>query len=185
MRHKTLKHLQQNFYQNVIEPSTTQDYIGNANFSAADLMNIYHHQYFASLTQALGNSYSCVKRLVGEDFFNMLSRQFIQTHPSKTGNIIDYGHQFADFIDHSPHCRTLPYLADVAKFEALYEACYFSLNAVFFMHSNYPIIKIWQLDENSEQLDLSTGGDYLKIYKQGAQVLVEKITQQQYKEKNE
>jgi hypothetical protein len=31
------------------------------------------------------------------------------------------------------------------------------------MVSVYPVIKIWQLNENSEQLDLASGGDYLKI----------------------
>jgi hypothetical protein len=41
------------------------------------------------------------------------------------------------------------------------------------MASVYPVIKIWQLNENSEQLDLASGGDYLKIYRQGAQVLVQ------------
>lgn len=48
------------------------------------------------------------------------------------------------------------------------------------MHSPYPIIKIWQLDEHSEALDLSSGGDYLSIYKQGAEVVVERMTQQDY-----
>jgi hypothetical protein len=28
------------------------------------------------------------------------------------------------------------------------------------MVSVYPVIKIWQLNENSEQLDLASGGDY-------------------------
>ncbi|SMN01788.1 Conserved domain protein [uncultured Candidatus Thioglobus sp.] len=180
-----LKTLQQNFYQDVLNTDKAQDYLGNDDFSGNDLIKIYHNQYFISLKQALGNSYSCVKRLVGEGFFNSLASDFIKTHPSKTGSIIDYGSEFSEFIANDARCKTLPYLADVAKFEQLYERCYFSLEGKFFMHSSFPLIKIWQLDENSEQLDLSTGGDYLKIYKQGAKVVVERITEQQYKGKNE
>lgn len=181
-----LKQLQQDFYQNVLVPDNASHYLGKTDFSSADLIKIYHHQYFIALSQALARSYSCVKRLVGEDFFTMLARQFIQTHPSKSPNIIDYGSEFEDFIRNNPHCKTLPYLADVAKFEYLYEQCYFSsTQSVFFLYSKYPIVQIWQMNENSEALDLSNGEDYLKIHKQNHQVQVEKITQQQYEAKNE
>lgn len=177
----TLKTLQQKFYQDVLRPDKAQNYLGNEYFSGSDLIKVYHHQYFNSLKQALANSYSCVKRLVGDNFFNLLAENFIKTHPLKTGNIINYGHEFPIFISHHQSCKTLPYLGDVARFEQLYERCYFSLDGKFFMYSPYPLVQIWQLDENSEQLDWSIGADYLKIYKQGAEVLVEKITQQQYR----
>jgi hypothetical protein len=65
-------------------------------------------------------------RLVGEDFFNKIAKEFIKMHPSKTGNIIDYGEQFSNFIKLSPYCKTVPYLVDIAKFERYYERCYFS-----------------------------------------------------------
>lgn len=176
-----LKTLQQKFYKDVLNLDNLQDYLGNEDFSAGDLIKIYHNQYFFTLKQALSNSYSCVKRLVGDDFFNRLSSDFIKIYPSKTGNITSYGVEFADFIANDTQCQVVPYLADVAKFERLYERCYFALEADFFMHSDYPLVKIWQLNENSEPLDLSSGGDYLKIYRQGREVLVEKITRQQYK----
>ncbi len=172
--------MQQKFYQDVLNPDKAQDYLGNDDFSGGDLIKIYHNQYFTTLTQTLGNSYSCVKRLVGEDFFNMLAKHFVETYPSKTGSIIDYGSEFSTFIANNSRCKILPYLADVASFERLYERCYFSIDSEFFMVSPYPIVKIWQLNENSETLDLSVGGDYLKIYKQGAEVVVEKISKQQY-----
>ncbi|RUA05343.1 MAG: hypothetical protein DSY43_04835 [Gammaproteobacteria bacterium] len=177
-----LKKLQQQFYQDVLIPNGAKNYLNEGNFNGSHLMQIYHNQYFLSLTEALGKTYSCVKRLVGEDFFNQIAKEFILVNPSKTGNIIDYGDNFADFIQSSPQCKTVPYLADVAKFERCYDRCYF-LGIVFFMHSVYPITKIWQLNENSEQLDLNSGEEYLKIYRQDGEVLVEKLTQQQYKEK--
>jgi hypothetical protein len=113
----------------------------------------------------------------------MLAKQFVDKHPSKTGNIINYGDEFSVFIKAHDNCKTLPYLGDVARFERLYERCYFSLDGVFFMTSLYPIIEIWQLDDNSEQLDFTNQPVYLRVFKQGAEVLVEKITQQQYEER--
>lgn len=183
MKDKTLKQLQMDFYQDVLtSESTAKNYLKNGNFSAKDLIQIYHNQYFLSLSESLSKSYSCVKRLVGEGFFNKLARDFIVLYPSKTGSVIDYGDEFSSFIKSSPYCKTVPYLVDIAEFERLYKHCYFS-GIVSFMHSMYPIIKIWQLSEDSEQLDLTSGEDYLKIYRQGGEVLVEKITQQQYKDR--
>lgn len=134
---KTLKTLQLDFYQDVLNPDKAQDYLGNDDFSGSDLIKIYHNQYFINLKQTLG--YSCVKRLVGEDFFNMLAKFFIETHPSKTGSIIDYGHDFPRFISNNERCKVVLYLADIAKFERLYERCYFSLDGAFyaFTVSNY------------------------------------------------
>ncbi len=175
-----LKQLQEEFYQNILAPNETKNYQDKGGFTGADFMQIYHHQYFISLTEALAKTYSCVKRLVGEDFFRSLATDFIKKHPSKTPNIIDYGEAFSDFIKQYPYCQNMLYLIDIAKFERLYERCYFSTSAVFFMRSDYPIIKIWQLDENSTKLDLSIGGDCLKIYQHGGRVVVEKITKQAY-----
>ncbi|CAC9999859.1 hypothetical protein [uncultured Gammaproteobacteria bacterium] len=45
----------------------------------------------------------------------------------------------------------------------------------------YPLV--FNKSQNSEQLDLASEGDYLKIYRQGAEVLVAKITQQEYEER--
>ncbi|MDC9727516.1 MAG: DNA-binding domain-containing protein [Candidatus Thioglobus sp.] len=175
-----LKKLQQDFYQDILDPNKAKNYLDNANFTGSDLIKIYHNQYFISMTQALASSYSCVKRLVGEEFFNMLAHQFIKKHPSKSASIIDYGHEFSVFIKTNEHCKNMAYLADIAKLENLYECCYFSLNAVFFMQSDYPVVEIWQLNDNSEQLDLSSGKVYLKFYKEGGSVIVEKITKQEF-----
>ncbi|KAA0456448.1 MAG: DUF2063 domain-containing protein [Candidatus Thioglobus sp.] len=177
-----LRQLQTDFYQDVVgAESLAENYIKNGNFSAKNLIQIYRNQYFLSLNKSLTKSYSCVKRLVGEDFFNKLTKDFIATHPAKTGSIIDYGNEFADFIKANPDCKNLPYLADIAKFEKLYKQCYFE-NVILFMRSIYPIVKIWQLTADSEQIDLNSGADCLKIYRQDEQVLVEKITNKQYEE---
>ncbi|SFV87784.1 Conserved domain protein [hydrothermal vent metagenome] len=179
-----LKQLQRQFYQDILNPSNeATNYLNQGNFSGNDLLQIYHNQYFVSLIEALGKTYSCVKRLVGEDFFNRLAQEFIQAYPSKTGNIIDYGAEFEDFIRCNTHCQNLPYLGDVAKFEYCYERCYFLLDTQFFIYSPYPIIKIWQLNEHSDILDFSNAESYIKIYKQGAEVIVEEISEQEYKEK--
>ena len=175
-----LKKLQTEFYQDVLNPDQAHNYLSSGNFSGSDLINIYHNNYFSNLTGALSSTYSCVKRLVGDDFFLMLATQFIRANASKTANLVDYGEGFCEFIEQHEQCQGLPYLADVAKFERFYERCYFSINDKFLMQSKYPIIKIWQLDENSEQLDFNAAGIYLKISKKGGKVVVERLTKQEY-----
>jgi hypothetical protein len=92
VKDRVLKQLQRDFYQDVLaSESVSENYLNNGNFTPQDLIQIYRNQYFLSLSESLAKSYSCVKRLVGEDFFNKIAKDFIITHPSKTGNIIDYG----------------------------------------------------------------------------------------------
>jgi hypothetical protein len=96
VKDSALKQLQKDFYQDVLTvESVSKSYLNKGNFTSQDLIQIYRNQYFLSLSESLAKSYSCVKRLVGEDFFNKLAKDFIMAHPSKTGNIIDYGDEFS------------------------------------------------------------------------------------------
>jgi hypothetical protein len=180
-----LKKLQADFAKDLIHKSNSGAYLNSEFFRSDALIQVYHHQYFLSLTTALAKTYSCVQRLVGEDFFKFLAREFIQKYHLKSPSIIDYGSEFADFLQTNPSCQKLKFLPEIAEFEWLYKLCYFSADGVFLMNSKYPVIKIWQLDETSAQLDLSSGGDYLKIAKKNAKVIVEKLTKREYEnEKN-
>jgi hypothetical protein len=58
----------------------------------------------------LHHSPNQVAHYFGEDFFNKLAKDFIMAHPSETGNIIDYGDEFSNFIKLSPDCKTMKVL---------------------------------------------------------------------------
>lgn len=167
-----LKMMQQNFAKDILDNKTLSGQYLNRHFNDNELMNIYHNNYFFSLTDALKATYGCVFRLVGEDFFNFLIKKYITKNPPKSGDLQDYGDNFYKFIAKFPPCETLPYLSDVAKFERLYEICYHSFDDLFTMSSAYPILDIWRLDENSEMIDITKGGQNIQISKINNQVIV-------------
>ena len=50
-------------------------------------------------------------------FFGEAARQYIVGHPSLSGDLNDYGGEFAQFLAAYPHAADLPYLPDVARLE--------------------------------------------------------------------
>ncbi len=175
MKALKLKKLQQQFIVDIISPSNNSaNYIISTNFSSSALLNIYRNNYYNNLISALRATYSCIDRLVGTEFFDFIAKKYIKKNPSISGNIIDYGNNFADFIKNSTYCNNLPYLADIAKLEYYYDRCYY-LGTKATLSSKYPIISIWQLDENSENININSGGNNIRIYRKNLKVIVEKI----------
>lgn len=154
---------------------------------------IYRNNFFSNLTAALSAVYPVVQRLVGADFFAHMAKQFIVSSASKSGDIQDYGAEFAQFIERYPPARELVYLADVARLEWLYHQAFHAADCAetateamlatsphdygrlrFELHpacrllaSVYPVRAIWlsnQPDATTDQvIDLSAGDDYLII----------------------
>jgi Putative DNA-binding domain len=80
-------------------------------------VEVYRRNMLANLCNALEATFPVVLRLVGDDFFREAARQFIRAHPSRSGDLNEYGADFAGFLETYPHARSLPYLADVARLE--------------------------------------------------------------------
>jgi hypothetical protein len=80
-------------------------------------VEVYRRNMFANLCNALEATFPVVRRLVGDDFFREAARQFVREHPSRSGDLNEYGADFAGFLADYPHAQSLPYLADVARLE--------------------------------------------------------------------
>jgi len=78
---------------------------------------VYRNNVFAKLTEALGDLYPVVKRLVGDGFFAYAASDFVQHHPPRTPVLVDYGVGFPDFLDSFKPAATVPYLGAVARYE--------------------------------------------------------------------
>ncbi|WP_166358814.1 DNA-binding domain-containing protein [Pseudomonas akapageensis] len=95
--------------------------------SPASRFTIYRNNVFSSMLDALADSYPVVAQLVGEAFFNAMALTFVQAHPPRSRSLVDYGEDFAAFIETFTPAAGLPYLADVARLERLcvraYHAC--------------------------------------------------------------
>lgn len=80
---------------------------------------VYRNNVISSLLGALADSYPVVLQLVGEAFFNAMGLAYVQSHPPRSRLLVEYGEDFAAFIDNFEPAASLPYLADVARLERM------------------------------------------------------------------
>ena len=158
---------QQQFYRAIFDKNKTMTGIDDSR------LNIYRQTIFHSLGNALSTSYPVISKLVGAEFFRLLTKQYIQHYPSVSGDLNRYGDVFFQLLQSLPETAELPYLADVAKLEWSVQLAENSrdhtpfpiekLIAVapehypdlqFFLHpsvnllsSLYPIADIWQANQ--------------------------------------
>ncbi|MBL8020652.1 MAG: putative DNA-binding domain-containing protein [Leptospirales bacterium] len=80
-----------------------------------DAVGIYAAAYEARLTEALGDTYRTVWRILGDELFFAECGAYIHAHPSASHNLSHYGGDFADFLGdcHPDHAV----LRDLAQFE--------------------------------------------------------------------
>jgi uncharacterized protein len=136
-------------------------------------IGLYRGNARANALKALAAAYPVTQRLVGEDFFGGLAREFEVACPSASGDLNEFGDRFADFLATFPHAATLPYLADVARMEWLVHRAHYSADARPFdparlavvpagrqadlrprmhpacalMHSAFPLARIWEIHQ--------------------------------------
>jgi Putative DNA-binding domain len=151
-------------------------------------LEIYRNNVFSALRGALRDSYPVILRLLGEAFFNHVATAFVRAHPSRSGDLHDFGGEFADFLGSFPACADYPYLPDVARLEWTCDRVFHAAEHPPFdlarirevpaeawaglrlrMHpasglvgSAYPILRIWQVNQEGYDgepaVDLALGG---------------------------
>jgi hypothetical protein len=161
---------------------------------------IYRHHVVTTLTAALQATFPVVCRLVDERFFAYAADRYIQAEPPSGPCLFEYGAGFADFLAAFPPCRSLPYLADVARLEWAMERALHAPDAtplpiqaikgaapelaasltftldpsVSLLLSPYPIDRIWRANQpdvpEPAVVDLAAGGARLEIRRRGDEV---------------
>ena len=147
--------------------------------SAARRLQVYRNNVQASLRAALEAVYPVVARLVGAACFADVARRFIPAHPSRSGNLHDFGRELPDFLRVLPALDALPYLGDVAALEWACHEVYHEADdiafdpaalaevpvarqpalrlalqpAVRFVESPYPVLAIWQANQPDDTAD--------------------------------
>ncbi|HKJ09085.1 MAG TPA: DNA-binding domain-containing protein [Gammaproteobacteria bacterium] len=142
-------------------------------------MEVYRNNVFTNLSDGLSSIYSAVHALVGEQFFEHTAGQYVLATASRSGNLNDFGADFAAFLTHFEPARGLPYLPDVARVEWLiheallaadadpmdpatlaelspadYGTIRFELHpSVRLMESDYPLLRIWELCQTADDGD--------------------------------
>lgn len=168
--------------------------------AAEQRLDIYRNNVFTNLREALRAAYPVVECLVGEAFFSYAADWFINHQASASGDIEDYGREFAEFLSHFPAAQGLPYLPDVARLEwACHQSFYAADHALLplekladvppeqfgrlrcrihpasaLLASGYPVHRIWEVNqpgfEGDQGVDLSLGGVRLLILRRHFQI---------------
>lgn len=177
---------------------------GLEQFSDEQRLQVYRNNIVIGLRGALAGVYPVIKKLVGNDFFEHVAREYIHQHPSRSGNLHAFGNVFSEYLAGFPGTESLPYLPDVARFEwAYHQAFHAQEDAVLniqklslldeeangrlkfqvsssccLFSSGYPVLKIWQMNQEGvelEEIDLAEGGVQLVVRRLGFDVVFEPL----------
>ncbi len=168
--------------------------------SPAENLAIYSNNIQSSLINTLKNTYPLIVKLVGEDFFKVTAREYIEQHPSRSSNMHDYGEYFSRFLAHYPPVKNLIYLVEVAEFEWICHSLYFAAdhngfdrarlrnisseqyeNLHFMLHPascvmkfHYPILDIIDLCKHNPdtQIDINAGGLNMLIIRRNLELML-------------
>ena len=95
-------------------------------------LDIYRNNVIHSLKSAIGDLYPVVKKLIGDDCFDGAAIEFVRETPPTKAALLDYGHEFCEFIAVFEPCRHLHFLRDVAQLEFDYNQAYHSADGCGF-----------------------------------------------------
>lgn len=87
-------------------------------------LTIYRDNVVASATKALAAAHPVLRRVVGAEAFDGLVRSYQELRPSSSGDLNDYGADFASVLVASPRTRSMPCLPDLARLEWLVHRAY-------------------------------------------------------------
>jgi hypothetical protein len=90
---------------------------------------VYRNNVIAGLGKALENRFPVTVRLTGQEFFRGMARAFIAAYRPASPLIAEYGDELPGFIERFEAAAGVPYLADVARLEALWTRAYHAADA--------------------------------------------------------
>jgi hypothetical protein len=90
---------------------------------------VHRNNMVVTLIEALAASFPVTQALVGPKFFRAMTREYVLAVPPRTPVLTEYAIGFPDFVAGFPPAATVPYLADVARIEALRVRAYHAADA--------------------------------------------------------
>lgn len=176
-------------------------------FTDDQRFQVYHNNIFIGLREALLGIYPVINKLVGDEFFDYVSREYSHQYPSRSGNLHAFGEAFPRFLAGFPGVETLVYLPDVARLEWAYHQVFhapeseifnfqklslldeeasshlrFELSSSCYIFSSpYPVLKIWQANQDDAdecEVDLDEGGVQLVVRRLGFDVIFESLNKE-------
>jgi hypothetical protein len=179
------------------------------NETALSRLHVYRNTVRSNFVDGLKSSYPAIWRLVGEEYFRQIAREFHFRHPSRSGDLLHAGQFFPDYLAELHRADTFSYLADVARLEWLvqevllagdhaplnldklagvapsaYDTLRFELHpALRLFESPYPAVRIREVnidDAEPEPIDLDCGGDRVAVMRHQLQLHFHPLSQGEY-----
>jgi len=90
----------------------------------------YRDSLVATWEKSLAGAFPVVQRLVGDECFAAMSRDFGLAHPAATGDVNAYGAEFPEFVGRSSLGSDYPYFLDVARLEWAVQRAYYAADDI-------------------------------------------------------
>ena len=116
----SLRELQQRFVADLLFGGTsapTSVRAAGAGAGAGERMAVYSRTIRSNYRNAMSATYPAVRRIVGTSLFHAAVDAYVEAHPSRSGDLNEYGGGFGEFLRHYERAAELPYLPDVARLE--------------------------------------------------------------------
>jgi hypothetical protein len=118
-----LRDLQRAFLQGALStaaPALIAEIVG-AGIAPERRLAIYRNNAVEGFLKTLQATFPTIVRLAGEEWFRQVGRQYMQRHPSRSGNLHYVGEHFAGFLQAQLAGGSYEYFADVARLEWAYQ----------------------------------------------------------------
>lgn len=100
--------------------------IGPDGQPSAKRFGVYRNNVVVSLIEAVQLAYPTVQKIVGDEYFAALAKQYVRASPPDTPMMFRYGETFPKFLEEFDSVAHLKYLPDVARLERARRQSYHS-----------------------------------------------------------
>ncbi|WII72927.1 DNA-binding domain-containing protein [Bdellovibrio sp. 22V] len=100
-----------------VDPKMLAELKPAGKLSLEQAFEIYHQGYIKRLTDTLKKTYEGVWWVLGEALFSKMARRFIESQPSVSYDLSEYGEAFPDFLRTLSATKVIPFIYDLARFE--------------------------------------------------------------------
>lgn len=171
-------------------------------------LNIYRNNVFGNFNGVLQSIYEVVEKLVGKEYFAQICALYHQKYFSKSGNLDNYGNDFAKFLKEEKTNHKIAFLPDLARLELCYHKSYFAdiapqfplekfqklsqkkfFNLQFQLHpscflltSKFAVFSIWKSNiekKSSKKIDAAQP-EFAMVERASTRVNIHKISQEEF-----
>ena len=199
----TLSALQAGFARAIIDGAAPDllPWIAHRGIAPAARLQIYRNAVLATQVETLSTSFPAVQRLLGDECFDGWATRYAAWHGSSSGNLQQFGHDFAGFLEAQRELETLRWLGDLTRLEWLRQCTILAADAcaldVATLHASllatgddpilrplpcvhaivaaFPVLDLWNFtgSPNATKVDLDAGAQGVVLWREHGQVAMQ------------